>query len=75
MKYTDDMASDGTIYVVSFTKIVSGIQVILPLLFQNLRGCSFGITNGKPSGHYIHTKNHDDWFRHSSNNKGITSTI
>jgi hypothetical protein len=26
-------------------------------------------------GHYVHTKLHDDWFRHSSNINVITSAI
>jgi hypothetical protein len=29
MRYTVEMASDGTIYIPSFIKIVSGIRVIL----------------------------------------------
>jgi hypothetical protein len=32
MKYTIEMASDGMIYIPSFMKIGSGIQVILRLL-------------------------------------------
>jgi hypothetical protein len=32
MRYTVDMASDGIIYILSFMKIRSGIQVILSSL-------------------------------------------
>jgi hypothetical protein len=32
MKYIVEMASDGTMYILSFVKIGSGIQVILMLL-------------------------------------------
>jgi hypothetical protein len=34
MKYTVEMASDGMLYIPSFMKIGSGIQVILRLLFE-----------------------------------------
>jgi hypothetical protein len=54
MKYTVEMASGGMKYTQSFTMISLGIQVILRLSFQNMRGCSVGITDNIP------TKFHDD---------------
>jgi hypothetical protein len=46
MKYTVEKELRWhDMYVPSFIKIVSGIQVILRLL-PRLRGCSVGITNG-----------------------------
>jgi hypothetical protein len=36
MKYTVEVASDGMMYVPSFVKNSSGIQVILKLLFRHL---------------------------------------
>jgi hypothetical protein len=47
MKYTFEMASGGMIYVSSFMKSFSKIQVILRVLPYNLRGYSTGIANGK----------------------------
>jgi hypothetical protein len=40
-----EMASDGMMYISSFMKIGSGIQVIFRLLLW--QGSSVGITNGK----------------------------
>jgi hypothetical protein len=47
MKYTVQMASGGMIYILSFMKIGSGIQVILRLLPPQSGGFSVGITNMK----------------------------
>jgi uncharacterized protein YraI len=41
------MASGGTTYIPIFMTIPLGIQVILRLLLQNLRGCNVGITDGR----------------------------
>jgi hypothetical protein len=38
MRYTIEMASDGMIYVLSFMKICSGIQIIIRLLPRHSEG-------------------------------------
>jgi hypothetical protein len=45
MRYTVDMASDAKTHIPGLMKIGFGIQVILRLLPQKLRGCSVGTTN------------------------------
>jgi hypothetical protein len=47
MKYTIEMTSGGIICVPSSMTIGLGIQVILRLLPQNLRGYDIGITGGR----------------------------
>jgi hypothetical protein len=46
MKYATEMDSGGIIYRPSFMMISSGIQVVLRLLSNNLKGCNVGITEG-----------------------------
>jgi hypothetical protein len=40
------MAACGLIYIPSFMKIDTGIQVILKFFVRNLRGCDVAITDG-----------------------------
>jgi hypothetical protein len=47
MKYAIEIASCGMIYLISFTKIGTGIQAILRFCLRNLRGCNVGITDGR----------------------------
>lgn len=49
----------GMIYIMSFTKISLGIQVILWIITSMASRC-----------HDIHTRFHKDWFRHSTLVKG-----
>jgi hypothetical protein len=77
-KYAAEMASCGMIYIPSFMNIGTGIQAILRSDLRNLRGCNFSIIGGfyylhlwdELRCHDIHTKFHNDWFRHSKINKG-----
>jgi hypothetical protein len=41
-----EMASCGIIYIPSFVKIGTGVQVILSFYFINLKDCNVGITEG-----------------------------
>jgi hypothetical protein len=49
MKYAVEVASCGMIYIPSFMKIGTGVQVILRFCLRNLRGCNVGITDGRDS--------------------------
>jgi hypothetical protein len=44
MRYTVDMTSDDMTYIPSLMKTAFGIQVMLRLLPDNLRGCSVSAT-------------------------------
>jgi hypothetical protein len=85
MKYIIQMASDGMIHVPSFIKIGSGsnIKVIAlivwePAVLVLLMGRIYDVHVRRWDGlrrYDIQTKFHDNWFRHSSDIKGITSAI
>jgi hypothetical protein len=84
MKHAVQVACDGMMYTLSFMNIGSGIQVILSLLPRQLEWLEcwyhwWGINevshwDGLRS-HDVHTKFHDDRFRHSGYVKLITSVV
>jgi hypothetical protein len=43
MKYAEEMALFGMIYIPSFMNIDIGVQAILTVFLRNLRGCNVGI--------------------------------
>jgi hypothetical protein len=43
--YAIETTSCGIIYLPSFMKIGTGVQVILRFCFRNVRGCNVGITD------------------------------
>jgi hypothetical protein len=47
MKYAVEKASCGMIYLPSFMKIGTGVQVILKFCLRILRGCDVGISDGR----------------------------
>jgi hypothetical protein len=63
-KYAVEMASCGM-------RSGMGVQAILRSCLSNLNGCNVGITDGRDlrsvplRWHYIRTKFHKDWLRHS----------
>jgi hypothetical protein len=87
MKYAVEMASVGLIYIPNFMMNGSDIQVILKLLPQQFERLQCWYCRWYEFMKYavemasdgivlhIHTKFHDDRFRHSSNIKLITSTV
>jgi hypothetical protein len=46
MKYTVEMASEGTIYVSSSMKTDTDVKGILRVCFRNLRSCNVDISEG-----------------------------
>jgi 20S proteasome alpha/beta subunit len=52
MKYAAETDSGGIIYKPSFMMIGSGIQVVLRLLPNNLKGCNVGVTEGQEVMNY-----------------------
>jgi hypothetical protein len=81
MRYTIEMASHGKIYIRSFMKIGSSIQLITSIIWEVVvlalptRGTSYVCRWDHLKCHDINTKSHDDRLRHSSTMKDITSTI
>jgi hypothetical protein len=47
MMYAIEMPSCGMIFLPSFMKIGTGIQVILRFLLSNLNGYTVGVTHGR----------------------------
>jgi hypothetical protein len=47
MKYAVEMDSCGMIYIRSFLKIGTCVQLVLRFCLRNLRGCNDGITDGR----------------------------
>jgi hypothetical protein len=47
MNYVVEIASCGTIYLISFIKIGKGVQAILRFGLSNFKGCNVGITDGR----------------------------
>jgi hypothetical protein len=45
--YTIEVTSDGMTFIPFFMKISKGVQEILRFCLRNLRGCKFGITDGR----------------------------
>jgi hypothetical protein len=83
MRYTFEVTSDGMIYIQSLRTVSSGIRVLLRYYLDNFRG-SVSTTNeryllsSRLDGlrwYDVDTKSYDYRFRHSSNIKGMTSTI
>jgi hypothetical protein len=72
-------------HIPSFMTIGSKIQVILSYYLNILRGCSVGITDERyflstpfkwtQVAWWVHTKFHENWFRHLRNITVITATI
>jgi hypothetical protein len=47
MELAIEMASGGMIYIPHFMNIGRGVQAILRFYFNNARGCSVGISDGR----------------------------
>jgi hypothetical protein len=47
MKCTVDMGSGGMIYVLSFMKIVTGVEGILRFCLSSLKGCNICVNKGR----------------------------
>jgi hypothetical protein len=77
------MASYGMIYTPRFMNSGTGVRAILRFFLRNLKDCNVGITDGltkcaieiTSKWYDIHTKFHDDRFRHLSNIAVIAAKI
>jgi hypothetical protein len=47
MKLTSETGSGGIMYIRSFVKINTEVEEILRFYFSSLKGCNFGINDGR----------------------------